>query len=195
MPGSSREHQERLPDFYLPSVVRGQRIHAEVRAAFEQLWPWFWTYVGRQLGDSDRAADLVEEIAFRVSRYIEDHDGEVRSLVGLCRVAAVNLITSLKGRESRIDYLGLSQEVEAIGPPAEDGRGEVELSIWADQILEGHNRDVRTMLELRLLRYSWPEIGRVLGLGGDQARLRFRRAMEEETDADVLPRRRKKGRS
>jgi hypothetical protein len=107
----------------------------------------------------------------------------------------VNFITSLKDRESRIDYRGLSQEVEAIGPAAEDGRGEVELSIWADQILEGHNRDVRTMLELRLLRYSWPEIGLVLGLGGDQARLRFRRAMEEETDADVLPRRRKKGRS
>ena len=194
MPGSSREHQERLPDFYLPSVVRGQRIHLEVRAAFEQLWPWFWAYVGRQLGDSDRAADLVEEIAFRVSRYVEGHD-EIRSLVGLCRVAAVNFITSLEDRESRIDYRGLSQEVEAIGPSAEDGRGEVELSIWADQILEGHNRDVRTMLELRLLRYSWPEIGRVLGLGGDQARLRFRRAMEEETDADVLPRRRKKGRS
>ena len=193
MPGSSREHQERLPDFYLPSVVRGQRIHLEVRAAFEQLWPWFWSYVGRQLGDSDRAADLVEEIAFRVSRYVEGH-GKIRSLVGLCRVAAVNFITSLKDRESRIDYRGLSQEVEAIGPPVAVGHDEAELSIWTDQILEGHNQDVRSMLELRLLDYSWPEIGRVLGLGGDQARLRFRRAMEEETDADVLPRRRKKGR-
>jgi hypothetical protein len=50
------------------------------------------------------------------------------------------------------------------------------------------------MLQLRLLDHNWPEVGAVLGISGDQARLRFQRAMEQ-TSNDVLPRRRKRGRS
>lgn len=194
MPESSRENQERLPDFYLRPAVRGQRIYPEVRAAFEKLWPWFWSYVGRQLGDRERAADLAEEIAARVSKNLQTQQGEIRSLVAFCRVSAVNFITSTKTRESKIDYRGLGQDIEAArGPAAPDEHEDVELSIWADQILEGHNPDTRTILELRLLDHTWPEIGRVLGISEDQARLRFRRAMEQ-TDDDVLPRRPKRGR-
>jgi DNA-directed RNA polymerase specialized sigma24 family protein len=194
MPGGSRENQDRRPDFYLRPAVKGQRIHPEVRAAFEELWPWFWSYVGRQLGDPDRAADLAEEIAARVSKHLQDHDDEIRSLVAFCRVSAVNFIISTKTREGRIHYSGLGQDIElALGPAARDGHEDVELSIWADQILEGHSRDTRTMLQLRLLDHTWPQIGGVLGISGDQARLRFRRAMEESDD--VLPRRAKRGRS
>jgi hypothetical protein len=138
---------------------------------------------------------LAEEIAARVSKHLQTHDREIRSLVGLCRVAAVNFITSTKSREGRIDYRGLGQDIEAtLGSAAPDARDDVDLSIWIDQILEGHNRDTRTMLQLRLLDYTWPQIGSVLGITGDQARLRFRRAMEETGDA-VLPSRPKRGRS
>lgn len=195
MLGSSRNDQERLPEFYLRPAAKGQRIHAEVRAAFEKLWPWFWTYVRRQLGDPDRAADLAEEIAARVSKNLQTHDGEIRSLLAFCRVSAVNFITSTKAREGRVDYRGLGQDIEAaLGPAATDEHGDAELAIWVDQILQGHNRDTRTMLQLRLLDHTWPQIGGVLGMSGDQARLRFRRAMEE-TDHDALPRRPKRGRS
>ena len=96
MPGQSRENQERLPEFYLRPVVKGQRIDADVHAALEQLWPWFWTYVGQRLGDSGRAAELTEDVACRVSEYVQRHNGEVRSLVGLCRVSAVNFVRSRK---------------------------------------------------------------------------------------------------
>ena len=195
MPGSSRENQERLPDFYLRSVVKGQRISPDVRNAFEELWPWFWTFVGRQLGDRGRAADLAEEIAARVSKNLESREYDIRSLVAFCRVSAVNFITSLKTKEGRIDYRGLGQDIEAaLGPAPPDSHDDAELSIRVDEILEGHNRDIRTMLELRLLELSWPQIGGILGISADQARLRFRRAMDE-TDDDVLPRRPKRGRS
>ena len=195
MRGSSRNNQERIPDFYLRPAVKGQRIHPEVRAAFEKLWPWFWTYVSRQLGDPDRAADLAEEIAARVSKNLQTHKGEIRSLVAFCRVSAVNFITSMKAREHRINYRGLGRDIEAtLGPAAPDGHGDAELAIWAGQILEGHNRETRTMLQLRLLDHTWPQIGSVLGMSGDQARLRFQRAMKE-TDDDALPRRPTRGRS
>lgn len=195
MPRSGRENQEHFPDFYLRPSVKGQRIRPEVRTAFEELWPWFWTYVGKQLGDPTRAADLAEEIAARVSRNLETHQGEIRSLVAFCRVSAVNFITSTKAREGRIDYRGLGQDIEAtLGPAAPDEHEDAELAIWVDQILEGHNRDTRTMLQLRLLDHTWPQIGGVLGISGDQARLRFRRAMEETND-HALPRRPGRGRS
>ena len=195
MPRSSRENREHFPDFYLPPTVRGQRIRPEVRTAFEELWPWFWAFVGKQLGDAARAADLAEEIAARVSRNLETHQGEIRSLIAFCRVSAVNFISTTKAREGRIDYRGLGQDIETtLGPAAPNEHEDAELAIWADQILEGHNPDTRTMLQLRLLDRTWPQIGSVLGITGDQARLRFRRAMEE-TDGHALPPRPKRERS
>jgi DNA-directed RNA polymerase specialized sigma24 family protein len=194
MPGRSREDQTRRPEFYLRPAVKGQQIHPHVYAAFEQLWPWFWSYVGQQLGDPDRAPDLAEEIAYRVSKYVETRS-QIRSFVGLCRVASVNFITSTQRRENQIRYRGLGHHIEAeLAPAAADDREDVELSIWTDQILKGHTEETRISLQLLLLDHSWPEIGRVLGLSADQARLRFRRAMEE-TDKNVLPGRSKRGRS
>jgi DNA-directed RNA polymerase specialized sigma24 family protein len=179
MPGHTRGGQKRLPDFYLRPTVNGRSIDPDVRVAFEQIWPWFWNYVDQELKDSDRAADLADEIAYRVSKFIEHHPGAVRSLVGLCRVAAVNFITTTKTREGRVDYRGLSQDVEAtLDPNAPEWYDYVELAVYVDQVLQGHKPMIRKMLELRLLEKTWDEIGRVLDLTAGQARLRFRRALE-----------------
>ncbi len=111
MPGRGRDNRERLPEFYLSPSVNGLRIDPQVRSAMEQLWPWFWTYVGVQLSDPGRAGDLADEVAFRVSSYLETHC-QVRSLVGLCRAAAMHFVVSTRARERRIEYRGLSQEIE-----------------------------------------------------------------------------------
>ena len=189
MPGYSRDGQKRLPDFYLRPTVNGRSIEPEVRTALAQLWPWFWNYVGKELGDADRAADLADEVASRVSKYAKLRPGHVRSLIGLCRVAAVNLVTTTKSRERRIDYRGLSQNVEAtLDLTAPDWQEEVELSIWVDQLLQGHDAETRKMLHLRLLDETWDEIGDSLGLTAGQARLRFRRALERIREDVIVPR-------
>jgi len=173
MSGGNEEDQSRLPDFYVSGSLR-----PELRDALEQLWPWFWHHVGHQLGDSDRAADLAEEVAAHISRSLEAHPREVRSLVAFCRVAAINYIASTKARESRIDYRGLSRDLEATtGTAAPDWRGEVELWIWVDQVLNGQPAEIRIMLFLRTLGKTWDQVGSVLGLTGGQARLRFYRAL------------------
>lgn len=179
MPGHIRDDQKRLPEFYLRPSVNGRSIEPEVHSAFAQLWPWFWNYVGTELGDSDRAADLADEVASRVSKYVREHPDQVRSLVGLCRVAAVNFVATTKTRERRIDYRGLGKDIEAAVDPIPSGwQEEIELSIWVDQLLRGHNAETRMMLQRRLLDETWDEIGSSLGLTGGQARLRFRRALE-----------------
>jgi DNA-directed RNA polymerase specialized sigma24 family protein len=178
MPRRGRENRDRLPDFYLSPRVKGLQIDPQVRSAMEHLWPWFWSFVGGQLGDPDRAGDLADEVAYRVSSYLENHR-QVRSLVGLCRVAARHFVGTTRARERRIEFRGLSHEIEgSIGSSVPGWQDEVELWIWVDQILQGHDREIRLMLQLRLLEKTWDQIGKILGLSGGQARLRFLRALQ-----------------
>jgi DNA-directed RNA polymerase specialized sigma24 family protein len=183
MPGRSRKNQDRVPDFYLSATVNGQLIDPQVRAALEELWPWFWDYVGQELGDSGRAADLVDDIACRVSIYLAETAVEIRSLVGLCRVAATNLLRSTKIREGRIQYRGLSKDIEAsLSPSAPDSKGIVERAIWIDQLFRDEDQEIRTMLQYRLVEDTWDRIGSLVDLTADQARLRFHRALRRIRD-------------
>ena len=178
MPGRGRDNRERLPEFYLSPEVKGLPIDPEVHAAMERLWPWFWNHVGEQLGDPDRAGELAEDVAYRVSAYLQSHD-LTRSLGGLCRVAARHFIETTRAQERRIEFHGLSQEVETSpGASASEWQRELEFWIWVDQVLQGEPSEIRVMLQLRLLRKTWDQIGKTLGMSGGQARLRFRRALE-----------------
>ncbi len=187
MPGPGRRNQERLPEFYLSPTVKGRTIEPEVRSAFAEIWPWFWDFVGKQLGDHERAGELADEVAFRVSKYIQERPDQVRSLVGLSRVAAVNLIITTKIREGRIHYSGLSQEIEAtLRLTAPDWQEEAELRICIDQAFHG-NIEIRRMVQLRLMEETWRNIGRALGLTAGQARLRFQRALRRIHDDLLFP--------
>jgi len=46
-----------------------------------------------------------------------------------------------KARERRIEFRGLSQEIESsLGVSAPDWQEEIDLGIWIDQVLRGHDR-------------------------------------------------------
>ena len=47
------------------------------------------------------------------------------------------------------------------------------------QILQSEDREIRVMLELRLLDKTWDEVGKELGMSGGQARLRLQRALKD----------------
>jgi hypothetical protein len=114
-----------------------------------------------------------------LSAYLQNHD-QVRSLVGLCRVAAVHFVGSTKARERRIEFRGLNHEIEGtLSTGARDWQDEVDLWIWVDQVLQYHDREIRLMLRYRLLEKTWDHIGQLLGMSGGQARLRFRRALQD----------------
>jgi DNA-directed RNA polymerase specialized sigma24 family protein len=145
----------------------------------EQLWPWFWDHVGDQLGDPDRAADLAERVACGVTVYLKTHELK-GSLGALCRVAGKNFVETIRKREQRIEFRGLSQEiVDSLAVPAQDWVEGVEVSILVQQILQSEDREIRVMLELRLLDKTWDEVGKELGMSGGQARLRLQRALKD----------------
>jgi DNA-directed RNA polymerase specialized sigma24 family protein len=179
MPGRGRDNRKRLPEFYLSPSVKGLSIDRGVHAAMEQLWPWFWSYVGGQLGDPDRAGELADDVAYKVSAYLQNHD-QVRSLIGLCRVAAMHSVGSTKARERRVEFRGLSHELEgSLGACAPDWQEDADLWIWVDQVLQSKDLEIRLMLRYRLLEKTWDQIGQLLGMSGGQARLRFRRALQD----------------
>jgi len=179
MPGLDPDDKDRIPEFYLSPSPNGGPLDSGIYAALATIWPWFWTYVGQQLGDSSRAGDLADALGVRVSRYLQKHPNQVKSLPGLCRVAAVNLVASERSREARIEYRGLATDVEAeFSVSSDPWDDELELAIWIDQVIDRESTDIKAMLELRLLDHTWTQVGQVFGLSGGQARLRVHRALE-----------------
>jgi DNA-directed RNA polymerase specialized sigma24 family protein len=183
MSDENRHHDERLPDFYLPPAVQGLAIDPQVRAVAERLWPWAWNYIGSRLGDYAAAAELADQVAYRISRHLKNHPGKVRSLVALYYTATANLVRTVKSHDRRIDYRGLAQNLDFFATATEpDWQDEIELWILAEEIGQHFETEVREMFYLRLLEWGWEDIGRHLGLTAGQARLRFRRALEKATD-------------
>lgn len=180
MSDDSRHHPERLPEFYLPLAVKGHDINSDVRKVAERLWPWAWHYIGTRLADYGCAAEKAELVAYRLSRHLEAHPGEVRSIVGLYYTTTANLIKSTRSREGRIDYRGLGQDLELVATAQEpDWHEEVELWILVEEIGQHLEADIREMFYLRLLEVGWNDIGKLQGLTAGQARLRFRRALQK----------------
>ena len=180
MSDENRHHDQRLPEFYLPPEVKGHQIDPDVRELAKRLWPWAWHYIGTRLADYARAAEIVELVAYRISRHLKAHPGEVRSIVGLYYTTTANLIRSSRTRDGRIDYRGLGQDLELVVTAQEpDWREEVELWILAEEIGQHLEADIREMFYLRLLELGWGDIGKLQGLTAGQARLRFRRALQK----------------
>lgn len=176
----TRHQDQRLPEFYLPPAVNGHPIDPGVRDIAQRLWPWAWHYIGTHLADQAGAAEVAELVAYRLSRHLKNHPGEVRSLLALYYTATANLIRSIKSHDGRIDYRGLGQDLEILAAAQEpDWRQEMELWILAEEIGQHFEVDIREMFYLRLLELGWEDIGKLQGLTAGQARLRFRRALEK----------------
>jgi DNA-directed RNA polymerase specialized sigma24 family protein len=194
MPGWSRDNLEPLPEFYRRRSVNGRVIEPSVHDAFEKIWPWFWNHVRSELGDSTRAADLADDIVYRITRHVKAHPGQVHSLVALCRVSAENHVKTIKARERRIVFGGLGQDLEAaLFPTASDVQRELDLRICAEQALDGEHSEFLEMVRRRLMDETWDEIGDALGMSAEQARRRYQRARERIDWDAIFPKRRDGG--
>lgn len=146
MPGPRRDKEEGLPEFYVRPIVKGQQIAPQVEAALREIWPWLWRHVGRRLRSADQAADLADEVARRVSQFYCAHPGQVHSFLALCHTAAVNLVSSARSKEGRIEYRGLAQDFEPRPQQLEPAWQEkVETAILAEQVANQLSGEARVM--------------------------------------------------
>ncbi len=168
------------PEFEMPDVVDGQAIHPDVRVAVEGMWKWFQRYVRYRCGSDEQAAVLAFEIGRRVSRHLDSSSDEIRVLNAYCRTTARNVVAdALRKKSIRLDYRGLSQDLERLGAVQRAVQDELDLSITLDQLASILDEETMAILHARLLERSWADIGPSLNLTPGQARLRFFRAIEK----------------
>ena len=174
-----------LPPFYRrPVGPRGNVIDERVLDAVEPLWLACWIEVRRTLGDDDRAAQLVEFVAENVSEQLARNEKVGRNLAGYFHASFVRHIRWQAFRNGRILYCGLGQDLELLQPnnKGADWASRIEARIFLDQLARTATEEVRWLLALRLLEWSWKEIAAATELTEVQARTRFHRGLKQAFD-------------
>jgi len=166
---------EEVAPFWLPPVDSdGRAIKDLVRQVAQELWPWAFRHVQRELHDGARALEIVEEVAGDVSERLQQDTEVGRNLRGYFTTSFIHCVRNHVLCESRIEYEGLIQELEEnhqLRAPDWIRGFETRLSL---KLLAAYlSHAMRRMLNYRLAAYSWNEIGLVFNITGQQAKSRF----------------------
>ncbi len=162
-------------DFRLHSVDRhGRTIDPAVLAAAQSVVPRALKHATNLLGDSAAVANALEEVAAQVSRVVEakatGDAAPIRNLAGYVFRAFVRHVNRLKrGGPVLLNPDGLT-------PRWADPSGQIETKILVDECLTHFDFVTRDMFWRRLQGFTWEDIGKVHGLSGHAAEVRFNNA-------------------
>ena len=174
-----------VPPFWIGASPKGGTlIDARVRDVAEKTWPWCYRHVQRCLHDGANAAQMLEEIAVKVSERLQQ-DAEVgRNLRGYFVTAFARSVQAHARRDERIRFEGLSRDLEAaLRPAAPDWVEPVEASLVIDSIKSQMDSDAQRIMNFRMLGYSWNDVGRQMGVTNREARSRFYYCLRKATAA------------
>ena len=165
----------KVAPFWLPAADGdGRVIHAQVRDAASELWPWAFRHVQKELHDGARALEIVQEVAAEVSGRFKDDPEVGRNLRGYFITAFIHCVQNHVLCESRIEYEGLIRELEEnYHPPAPDWIRHFQTALSLKLLAAYMSAPMRRMLSYRLSDYSWKEIGVVFNMTARQVRSRF----------------------
>jgi hypothetical protein len=178
---TSKDPDEHLPPFWiLARDSRGRPLDPRVKDVAKQLWPFAHRLVEAELHDPASAAQIVERVAGEVSSRLHDQPAIEVNLKGYFRTALCRRVRHQSMTENRVAYEGLVSALEInhnlTGP---DFRRMIEQTLCVNVIIDLLSHEARHMLHFRLLDFSWPEIGRRLGMSAKQARSRFYYELEK----------------
>jgi RNA polymerase sigma factor (sigma-70 family) len=178
---SSKEPDQHLPPFWIfARDSRGRPLDPRVREVAEQLWRFAHRLVDAELHDSASAAEIVEKVASEVSSRLRDHPGIFDNLKGYFITAFRRRVRHQMLRENRVAYEGLVRELELnhhlTGP---DFKQMIEDDLCLEVVIDLLPHEARHMLHLRMLEFSWKEIGQMVGISAKQARSRFYYELEK----------------
>jgi hypothetical protein len=128
------------------------------------------------LGDSAAVANALEEVAAQVSRVVEAKAAgdvaPIRNLAGYVFRAFVRHVNRLK----RGGLVLLNGDGDGLAPRWADPSGQIETKILVDECLAHFDFVTRDMFWRRLQGFTWEDIGKVHGLSGHAAEVRFNNA-------------------
>ena len=171
----SKLNSEPVPPFWLRADDRGQQpIDRDVIDVAEQNWLWAFWLVKKQLNDSARTAEIVEEVAVRVSSRLHAESNVRNNLNAYFRTALMRRVKTHAVRERRITFNGGLQELEQNHQPqASDWTKVFEDRLALHSLLPYMPDAVRQILHYRILDFSWKQIGSLVGTTAKQAKSRF----------------------
>ncbi len=166
---------EQLPPFWIRARdSRGRLIDPRVVAVCEELWPWAYRHVERELHDRASAAQLVERVALEVSGRLQDEPAVGKNLKGYFITAFHRQVRQKFFRDNRLAYEGLLRELEQSHHlTAPDWEALIERKLCLKALLDLLPHQSRHILHYRILGFTWNETGRALHISGKQARSRF----------------------
>lgn len=164
-----------VPPFWLQPDDQSRRdLNPDVCRELRLLWPWAYRRVKFALKDGPRAAELLEEVAFAVSRQLNSKPEVGRNLKGYLIAAFHNRVAREIVRNRRISYEGLVSELEAkrvlVAP---NWLVPLEVKICLPQIIALMPAETQRIVHYRLLDFTWDEIANAMGLQSIQAKNKY----------------------
>ena len=144
----------------------------------QRTWHSALHYASRHLGDSARASEIVEEVAYSAAEAREQ--GEIKNPDSYLFSGVVRRVRRLLEKDSRVEYIGSSTELARL-ERTRDGESpsRLEKHILANEVMDLVNEHDRNIL----LRWSrgdeWDEIAEDLGTTVNGAQCRLCRALEK----------------
>ncbi len=173
-------HGSPIPLRLNPVDRHGEEINPAVLAAAEEVIPSALEYGLKMLRDPALVANVLEEVAAAVSRQVASKDppGEplpIQNLAGYVFRAFVRRVNRLKSKQPPLvssDGDGQPRTARWVDPTSS-----LETKILLNECLAQLDFVTRDMFWRRAQGYSWRDIGKIHGLSGHAAEVRFRSAL------------------
>lgn len=156
-----------------PTAIEEERAGRLVAEWFEAYQGGLYRYLGRIMGDEERAADLLQETFARALVALRRGPPPENESAWLYRVAT-NLAYDQLRRGRRLRWLPLSGD-----EPARPFEGDVDMALSVRRCLAGlRPREAEALLLYEYVGLSCVEIGELLGEPANTVRVRIHRARQ-----------------
>jgi len=168
-------NQHRIPPFWIrPADDRQRSVDPRVHEFARRLWPWAFRHAERELHDGPIAAETLVAVAIDVSARLQTAPEVGRNLNGYLITAFRHCVQSRRAREHRFHLEGLASELEKnhrLRSP--DSTAVLEGRLMIDLLTTLLSHEVTHTLHLRMLGFSWKEVGSVLRISAKKAKSRY----------------------
>jgi DNA-directed RNA polymerase specialized sigma24 family protein len=173
--GGISANSSAVPPFWIRSIDDHKRsIDPRVYELAQRMWPWAFRYVEKELHDGPSAAETLEQVVIEVSSRLRIAPEVGRNLNGYLITAFHRHVRARRIRDSRIVFEGLARELERNHElKGGDMSPALEWRLTLDMLMAFLPHEIRHTLHLRMLGFSWSEVGDFLGISAKQAKSRY----------------------
>ena len=141
--------------------------------AAERTWRGMVEYAARHLGDEARAEEVVDEVLRSACNACRRNP--IREPESYLFSGVVRRVKKLLARSPRIEYVGSVEDLDALRETQDTNWvTEVENQLLIEELAGFVDKETWKLLLKRVMRDSWDEIGRDLGISANAAQQRFR---------------------